>query len=178
MQRPEAAVVAVSRVADSGPRERAVYLNTMSTMRMILAFALGAACLPAAAWEARIGLVCELTHREGPASVRITYDAQSSDYAITVRTGGAPWPGGPIFVMRFDGPRPLTIQTDRHILTEGGAALTVTDRGFGNVLNGLQFNDTATAYLGDTALPFSLQGPAPAAPAVEEFRRCTEGGLV
>jgi hypothetical protein len=146
-------------------------------MRMLLALLL---CLPlpAAAWEARIGTVCELTHAEERGTVLVTYDPRISEYAITVVRAAGPWPEGPIFVIRFDGPRTLTIQTDRHTLSAGGRALTVTDRGFGNVLNGLEFNETATAYLGDVALPFGLTGSAPAAPAVAEFRRCTEGGLV
>ena len=136
------------------------------------------AASPAAAWEARVGLVCELTHAEPDGDVRVTYDPASGDYAITLRRVAGAWPDGPIFVIRFDGARPLTITTDRHVLSEGGTALTVTDRGFGNVLDGLQFNETATAYLGDVALPFALTGPEPAAPAVAAFRRCTEGGLV
>ncbi|MEE4118106.1 MAG: excinuclease ABC subunit B [Paracoccaceae bacterium] len=136
------------------------------------------ATAPAPAWEARIGTVCELTHAEAGGEVRVTYDPRVAEYAITIRRAAGAWPEGPIFVIRFNGGRALTIQTDRHALSEGGAALTVTDRGFGNVLDGLQFNETATAYLGDIALPFALTGPEPAAPAVDEFRRCTEGGLV
>ncbi len=136
------------------------------------------AATPALAWEARIGTICELTHAEAGGDVRVTYDPRVAEYAITIRRGAGAWPEGPIFVIRFDGGRALTIQTDRHALSEGGSALTVTDRGFGNVLDGLHYNETATAYLGDTALSFALTGPEPAAPAVEEFRRCTEGGLV
>jgi hypothetical protein len=136
------------------------------------------AATAAPAWEARMGAVCELTHDEAGGDVRVTYDPAVPEYTITIRRAEGAWPEGPIFVIRFDGGRALTIQTDRHALSEGGTALTVTDRGFGNVLDGLQFNETATALLGDTALPFSLTGPEPAAPAVEEFRRCTEGGLV
>jgi hypothetical protein len=135
------------------------------------------AAAPAPAWEARVGTICELVHAEEDGDVRVTYDPRGPEYAITIRRSTGAWPTGPVFVIRFDGGRPITIQTDRHALSEGGAALTVTDRGFGNVLDGLQYNETATAYLGDVALPFALTGPEPAAPAVEEFRRCTEGGL-
>ena len=78
----------------------------------------------------------------------------------------------PIFAIRFDGPRGLTISTDRHVILDDGATLTVTDRGFGNVLNGLEFNDTATALLGDRAVAFALDG---AGPAVRAFRACTAG---
>lgn len=43
----------------------------------------------------------------------------------------------------------------------------MTDRGFGN---GLAFNETAIALLGDQAVVLSLAG---AAPAVQAFRACT-----
>lgn len=46
----------------------------------------------------------------------------------------------------------------------------MTDRGFGNVLDGLEFNETATALLGDQAVVLSLEG---AAPAVQSFRART-----
>ena len=71
--------------------------------------------------------------------------------------------------MRFDGPRGLTITTNRQTLTENGRTLTVTDRGFGNVLNGLEFNTTATALSDDVEVPFPLDG---AASAVQAFRAC------
>jgi hypothetical protein len=74
--------------------------------------------------------------------------------------------------MRFDGPRGNTITTDQHVISGGGATVTVTDRGFGNVLNGLEYNRIATALLGDRAVAVSLDG---AAPAVREFRACAKG---
>jgi hypothetical protein len=147
-------------------------------MRWVVALLLALAATPAPAWEARAGEICELRHAEPQGSVRITYDPRVPEYAITIRRAGETWPAGPVFAIGFDGARPLTITTGRHRLSEGGTALTVTDRGFGNVLDGLEFNETATARLGDLALPFALTGPAPAAPAVAAFRRCAEGGLV
>jgi hypothetical protein len=51
----------------------------------------------------------------------------------------------------------------------------VTDSGFGNVLDGLQFNDTATAVTGAAELRIPLEG---AAPAVEDFRACTKAPSV
>lgn len=63
----------------------------------------------------------------------------------------------------------MTIGTDRHVLSPDGRSLTVTDTGFGNVLDGLAFNTTATALSGAEALPFDLAG---AGPAVEAFRSC------
>ncbi len=124
---------------------------------------------PALAWEAGSGPVCELTHEGEAASVRVTFDPAIAEYAIAI-TPDRPWSPGPIFAIRFDGPRGLTISTDRHVIFGDGATLAVTDRGFGNVLNGLEFNDTATALLGERAVAFALDG---AGPAVRAFRACT-----
>ena len=123
----------------------------------------------ALAWEARSGDVCELTHEGEAAQVRVTYDPAIPEYAIAI-TPDRPWSPGPLFAIRFDGPRGLTISTDRHVILGDGATLTVTDTGFGNVLNGLEFNYTATALLGDRAIAFALDG---AGPAVRAFRACT-----
>ena len=137
-------------------------------MRLALVFLL-ALTAPAAAWTFTPQPVCTLSDRTTSASVVVTYDPrQPEPYAIAV-TGAAPWPGAPVFSMRFDGPRGMTISTDRQKLSDGGRTLTVTDRGFGNVLNGLEFNTTATALAGDTAIPFPLDG---AAPEVQKFRAC------
>ena len=129
--------------------------------------------LPASAWEFEVRDVCLLTHRMDAADIEVSYDPSIPEYAIRI-TRTPPWPGGPVFAIRFDGPRGLTISTDRHELSAGQATLTVTDKGFGNVLNGLQFNRTATAILGDEALSISLDG---AAEPVEAFRACTEARL-
>ena len=138
-------------------------------MRLVLALLLLAA--PARAWEFSPDPICTLTHDTGAAAVRVTHDPRIPEYAITLTLAEGAWPDGPIFAIRFDGARGLTISTTRHVLGQGGAALTVTDRGFGNVLDGLQFNDTATALLGDRAVPVPLDG---AAGPVAAFRACTE----
>ncbi len=133
---------------------------------LCLAFA---AAAPAAAWEARIGLVCELSHATEAAEMHLTYDPAGPEYTITIRLRDGAWPDAARFSMRFDGPQGRVISTDRHVRSESGAALTVTDSGFGNVLDGLQFNDTAMAFSGDTAAGFGLED---AAPAVAAFRAC------
>lgn len=142
----------------------------MLRMIAILIFAV----TPATAWEVELGRVCMLVHDEGSASVRVTYDPSVPEYAIAISRDRS-WRDSPVFAMRFDGPRGNVISTDRHVLSGDGATLTVTDSGFGNVLNGLEFNHTATALLGDQAAPFSLEG---AAPAVRAFRACVAGGSV
>jgi hypothetical protein len=115
--------------------------------------------------------VCELTHDDEAARVRVTYDPAIPQYAIAV-TSDLGWSPSTIFAIRFDGPRGLTISTDRQVISGGGATLTVKDRGFGNVLDGLEFNETATALLGDHAVAFGLDD---AGPAVRAFRACTTG---
>jgi hypothetical protein len=103
------------------------------------------------------------------ASVRVTHDPRLAEpYAIAI-TGPAAWSDGGNFSIVFEGARWLTISTDRQRLSDNGRTLTVTDRGFGNVLNGLEFNQSATARLGETAIPFPLAG---AAPEVQAFRAC------
>lgn len=137
-------------------------------MRAALALALILAT-PAAAWEFTPAPVCTLSHDAGAVSIRVTHDpAQADPYAIAV-TRAAGWPAGPVFAIRYDGDRALVIQTTRQVLSDGGRTLTVTDRGFGNVLDGLEFNRTATALIGDVAEAVSLEG---AAEPVRAFRAC------
>ncbi|MEO0429037.1 MAG: hypothetical protein AAF160_16525 [Pseudomonadota bacterium] len=104
----------------------------------------------------------------------VTYDPRASEYAIALKRS-VPWPRDAVFAIRFEGRQALTISTSRHELSEGGTVLTVTDRGFGNVLDGLQFNHTATALTGSATLSVPLDG---AAPAVEGFRACATGASV
>lgn len=135
----------------------------------------GLLCLtvsPALAWEAKFGAVCTLTHKEEAAQVEVTYDPSIPEYAIAV-TLNSTWEESVVFSLRFDGPQELTISTGRHRLSDDGATLIVRDRGFGNVLNGLEFNNIATALLGERDIvSVSLEG---AAPEVQKFRACATG---
>lgn len=126
---------------------------------------------PALAWEAKSGRLCELTYDGADVSVRVTYDPAIPEYSIAV-TSQSRWPNDPIFAMRFDGPQGNTITTNRQVISPDGTTVTVTDSGFGNVLNGLEFNQTATALLGDRAVAVPLDD---AAPAVRAFRACASG---
>ncbi|MGB0497534.1 MAG: hypothetical protein ACPGID_04280 [Rubricella sp.] len=132
------------------------------------AFALLLLTTPAYAWEVTLGPVCTLSHETEAVEVELTHDPAQPLYSITLRRD-APWPNGPVFAMRFADAVPIFITTDRHVLSEGGRALTVTDRGFGNVLDGLQFNATAFALIDDQTIAIPLAG---AAPAVAAFREC------
>jgi hypothetical protein len=156
---------------NAGMRRSVRYLSLMR----LPAFALACLATPAAAWEFTPVPICTLFHQGEEMAVMVTYDPTVREYAIQLsREGG--WPAGAIFSMRFEGPRGLTISTTRHVIeTEDTRTLTVRDRGFGNVLNGLNFNKRAFAVLGDLEVPLSLDG---AAPAVEEFRNCPGDQMV
>ena len=142
---------------------------------MRLAFTLILAASPAAAWEFTSVPVCTLTHDTGEARVTVTYDPREAEpYAIAVTLGAGSWGDGPVFGIRFDGARPLVITTDRQRVSGGGATLTVTDRGFGNVLDGIEFNAMATAATPGRAVAIPLEG---AAEPMQDFRACVEGGV-
>ncbi|MCC6007576.1 MAG: hypothetical protein JJU40_07850 [Rhodobacteraceae bacterium] len=130
-----------------------------------------ASAVPGGAWDFSPSPVCTLTHEAEWGSLRVTFDpGQDEPYRIAL-TRAVPWPGGPAFAILFEGARGFTIATNRHRLSGDGRTLTVTDRGFGNVLDGLEFNERAHATLGDVALPVSLDG---AAEPVRAFRACPE----
>ena len=123
---------------------------------------------PAAAWEFTPDPVCTL--RGGDATeVVVTYDGQLYEIALT-RPGG--WPDGPVFSILFEGAAGMTISTTRHRIE--GETLRVSDTGFGNVLDGLQYNGRAVARLGPVAEPVDLTG---AAGPVARFRDCSAAVL-
>lgn len=139
--------------------------------RLIALLLLIATPASAEGWTAAFGAVCELSYQADDVSVLVTYDPSIPEYAIALTPDG-PWRNAPIFSIRFDGAQGRTITTDRHEVSEDGATLTVRDRGFGNVLDGIEFNETAFALLGNRSVAVPLQG---AAPAVQAFRSCTAG---
>ena len=126
---------------------------------------------PAHAWEIGPGPLCEILHEGKEASVRLTYDPAIVEYSIAI-TLEERWTSGLTFSIRFDGPRGLTIATDRQVISPDGTTLAVADSGFSNVLDGLEFNEIAIATLGDQAVRLNLAG---AAPAVRAFRACATG---
>lgn len=139
-------------------------------MRPILAtLAALALASPAAAWQAGTdGALCTLTHAEAGLDIHLTHDPGPPLWTITI-TAPAPWPEAAIFSIAFLGGAEITISTDRHSLSPDGLSLTVTDRGFGNVLAGLSGNTTAHFRLGDAEWTASLAG---AAPEVAAFAAC------
>lgn len=131
--------------------------------------------LPAAAWEFRPDPVCTLFHQSDRAEVTITHDPGAAmPYAIEIRLSTGRWPDAPTFGLTYEGRAPLAIGTHLHALSEDGMTLRVEDRGFGNVLDGLEFNDSVTAVSGAMELRLSL---ADAAPEVRAFRACPAAAL-
>ncbi len=143
---------------------RAGFRSSLDNMRILTLLAVMAT--PAHAWEFSPTPICTLTHSEGAVDVAVTYDHATALYAISV-TGPDGWPAAQAFSIRFDGPRPNTISTTRHVVD--GQTLTVTDQGFGNVLDGLEFNSTATAFTQTAVVQVSLDG---AQAPVQAFRAC------
>lgn len=118
------------------------------------------------AWTFSPTPICTLSFAGEDMDVTVTYDASLPEYALLL-TRADGWPDAPVFSLRFEGPRGLTISTGRHSVD--GETLAARDTGFGNVLNGLEFNTRAVAILGDLEVPVALDGINP---AMTQFRAC------
>lgn len=124
---------------------------------------------PAAAWEFSPSPVCTLSHTSAELDVELTYDPRrAAPYSIAL-TAAMPWPDAPVFGLRFFGGRDITITTDRQEFSDGGRTVSVQDNGFGNVLDGLEFNAAANAFIGGMVRQVPLDG---AAEPVQAFRAC------
>ena len=130
---------------------------------------------PALAWEFRADPVCTLSHAAEAVQVVVTHDPMIGDYAIALTLTDSAWPAAPAFHITFAGGRALTIGTGRHALSDEGRTLTVRDTGFGNVLDGIEFNARALAWSGARGVEMGLEG---AGPAVRAFRACAGGGAL
>ncbi len=124
---------------------------------------------PAYAWEFSPSPICTLTETSDEGTITVTYDASLPEYAITITLAETTWPDALDFGMAFAGGDALSIGTNRQIISGDGKTLTVKDRGFGNVLNGLEFNTRAYAMAGDFTIGFDLNGIKP---AITAFRDC------
>ncbi|SPH22726.1 hypothetical protein ASD8599_03472 [Ascidiaceihabitans donghaensis] len=123
---------------------------------------------PALAWDFTPGLPCLLSHTEGNRQIELTYDPTQPLYSVTV-SQDTPFPDSPFFAMTFNGPRPNTIASTRHTVSNDGRSVTVTDTGFGNVLDGLQYNLSTTIIVAEEKFDIQLRG---AAGPVQAFRDC------
>lgn len=137
---------------------------------MRLALILSFLALPAAAWEFSPLPICTVSHETPEVALNLTYDHKTGLYALDLTTPD-PWPDAPVFAIRFEGPNGLIISTTRQRFSNDRRTITATDAGFGNVLNGLQFNVFASPTLGERTLRIPLRG---AAPVIDDFRDCTK----
>jgi hypothetical protein len=151
------------------PRRNICYVQIMRLTIALLFFA-----SPAAAWEFSAAPICTLTQTSDTAQITVTYDAVLPEYQITITLTDGVWPDNPAFGMAFAGDLPINIQTSRHQISPDGRSLTVTDSGFGNVLDGLQYNSRAYAISGDTTVTVPLDGIAD---AITAFRACPDLAL-
>lgn len=124
---------------------------------------------PTAAWEFTETDICTVTHTDPQAQVTLTFNPAASIYDIALQLDGQTWGDGAQFRILFEGAKTISIGTTRQILSDDRTTLNVSDRGFGNVLDGLQFNDVMTATLGEQAVAISLDG---AAEPLAAFRLC------
>lgn len=136
---------------------------------MRLAIALSLLTSPALAWEFSASPICTLTQVTDDGTLTVTYDASLPEYAISITLTDDSWPATLDFAMAFAGGSALSIGTNRHIISDDDRTLTVKDRGFGNVLDGLEFNTRAYAIAGDFTVGFDLDGIGP---AITAFRDC------
>lgn len=134
---------------------------------LLLVCLLSIAPATARAWTFSPDPICTISERQADLRIEVTFDPATGLYALVV-SRDAGWPAAPILALRFDrGMGDLTISTDRHVVD--GPRLTVTDRGFGNVLRGLEFFGRGTLSTGDLSLSFDTTA---AAGAVTAFRAC------
>lgn len=137
--------------------------------KSLLAFLLLIPSLVSASWRFDETTACVITGETPETVVVVIHDYQAGRYTIAVSQTGQTWTPGPDLSIAFQGGRELVIGTDQHFLSDEGDVLMVTDRGFGNVLDGMQFNQRMTINTGEHIVKIDLNG---AAAAVAEFRDC------
>lgn len=142
--------------------------------RLIIPLLLTSLATPAIAWQATTGETCILTHDTTDTHIRLTYDPDKPLYTLAITRKSDPWQQAPWFAMRFLGPNEIAISTPKHALSDNDQTLNVADSGFGNVLDGLQFNQLALAFTQSQTVEISLND---ASPEVQKFRDCTAAQL-
>lgn len=124
--------------------------------------------LPAIAWDFSPDPICTLRHTDVGNSVVVTFDPTTPLYTLSVTLDEGGWSDG-AFTIRFLNGSPPQIGTTRQTLSEDGQTLTVTDRGFGNVLDGLGSGVIAEMNVAQSGVTIPLDGIEPALAA---FRAC------
>lgn len=124
--------------------------------------------LPATAWEFSPTPLCTLSHAIADAAVVITYDQSVPLYTLRLTRTDGTWAEGAFTIEFIDG-SPPQIGTVQQTISSDGKTLTVSDRGFGNVLDGLGTGRSARMTVAGTGPTFSLDDVDPALTA---FRAC------
>ena len=124
---------------------------------------------PALAWDFSPVPICTLSHQTPDAEITITFDPAVPEYALFLTRHTGPWPDSDTFTIQFLGGQELAIGTTRQTISPDGRTLSVRDRGFGNVLDGIGQNTSLEAILGDTTVRI---GTEDAGPALAAFRDC------
>ena len=123
------------------------------------------------AWNFTPDPICRVTEKQDLLEINLTYDHATEIYAIAFTKSEAPWEQGAQFSIRFEGPRPKLIRTNRHEFSADGYTLTASDTGFGNVLDGIQYNTLAAIQTGDERIFIQIHKSFP---AMEAFRKCVK----
>ena len=124
---------------------------------------------PVAAWEFTDVPLCTVSDEGSLTDIEVTFDGTLYTLRLNNPAG---WKPAPIFAIRF-APNGPFIQTNRYEID--GTELSVSDRGFGNVIKGLQNNQIAQLILGDTSRLIDLTG---AFEPVEAFKNCDPSSLL
>ena len=127
--------------------------------------------LPAAAWEFSPDPICTLSHQTEALEMVITHDTVERQYTLSIRLKDMVWVPSPTFGVTYSGSQPISIGTTQHRLSKDRQTLSVGDSGFDNVLNGLEFNHTATATTQSQQVSVRTRGIAKPLAA---FRACPE----
>ncbi len=141
-------------------------------MKLALIFAL--LPLPAAAWEFSPDPICTLSHQTAELEFIITHDVAARTYTLAITLQDTAWQPSPTFGVSYSGSMPINISTIQHRLSDDAKTLTVSDSGFDNVLNGLEFNHTATAMTQSQSLSVRTRGISKPMAA---FRACPDAVL-
>lgn len=136
---------------------------------MRIALILAILPFPATAWEFSPTPICTLSHQNADAEFTVTFDASLPEYALSIRLATGIWDTSPVFQLSFLGANSLQIGTIEHSFSADSTTLFVRDSGFGNVLDGLEFNDAAIASAAPKSVSFDLTN---ADPAIQAFREC------
>lgn len=139
-----------------------------------LTFILTLLSTPASAWDFAATPVCTLSRQGDDLGVTLTYDPMLPEYVLTLSLPDGTWPQGPVFAMTFANWRPAMIQTDQHQLSGNRRQLSVRDRGFGNVLDGLEYGDATQANTGGMTVSINTTGISG---AMQAFRQCETAAL-